>query len=86
MLEENDVPTTSLKGCLRARPYSFGYDGIQNSHESTRRRSNFRFNVLADDMIDIADGGANDWIERDGPDGDKVRVFDPENFRRPSSR
>jgi hypothetical protein len=24
---------------------------------------------------------ANDWIERDGPDGKKVRVFDNENFR-----
>jgi hypothetical protein len=37
---------------------------------------------LADDMIDIADGRANDWIERDGPDGEKVRVSDDENFRR----
>jgi hypothetical protein len=31
-------------------------------------------------MIDIADGGANDWIERDGPDGDKVRVFDKQQI------
>jgi hypothetical protein len=33
-------------------------------------------------MIDIADGRTNDWIERDGPDGEKVRVSDDENFRR----
>jgi hypothetical protein len=33
-------------------------------------------------MVDIADDRANDRIEREGPDGKKVRVFDPENFRR----
>jgi terminase small subunit-like protein len=38
--------------------------------------------LVADDMIDIADGRTNDWIERDGPDGEKVCVSDDENFRR----
>jgi hypothetical protein len=33
-------------------------------------------------MVDIADGRANDWIEREGPDGKMVRVFDHQNFRR----
>ena len=33
-------------------------------------------------MIDIADGRANDLIERDGPEGKKARVSDDENFRR----
>ena len=33
-------------------------------------------------MVDIADGRANDRIEREGPDGKKVRVSDDENFRR----
>ena len=42
----------------------------------------FQIECLADDMIDIADDRANDWIERESPDGKKVRVFDPENFRR----
>ena len=37
---------------------------------------------LADDMIDIADGRTNDSIEPEEPDGPKIRVFDPENFRR----
>jgi hypothetical protein len=37
---------------------------------------------LADEMVDIADDRANDWIERQGPDGEKVRVSDDENFRR----
>ena len=33
-------------------------------------------------MIDIADDCSKDWIEREGPDGKKFRVFDHENFRR----
>jgi hypothetical protein len=33
-------------------------------------------------MIDIADDCSKDWIEREGPDGKKFRVFDYENFRR----
>jgi hypothetical protein len=41
----------------------------------------FQCQCLADDMVDIADGRANDWIEHEGPDGKKVRVFNPENFR-----
>jgi Bacteriophage Sf6, terminase small subunit-like len=41
----------------------------------------FQIQWLADKMIDIADDRANDWIEREGPDGKKVRVFNPENLR-----
>jgi hypothetical protein len=41
----------------------------------------FQIQWLADEMVDIADDRANDWIERDGPDGKKVRVFDNENLR-----
>jgi hypothetical protein len=33
-------------------------------------------------MVHIADGRANDAIERDEPEGKKVRVADDENFRR----
>jgi hypothetical protein len=42
----------------------------------------FQYQSLADEMVDIADNRANDWIEREGPDGKKVRVSDDENFRR----
>jgi len=42
----------------------------------------FQCQCLADDMVDIADGRANDWIEREGTNGKTVRVFDPENCRR----
>jgi Bacteriophage Sf6, terminase small subunit-like len=41
----------------------------------------FQIQWLADEMVDIADDRANDWIEHEGPDGKKVRVFDPENIR-----
>ena len=42
----------------------------------------FQIQWLADEMVDIADDRANDWIESEGPDGKKLRVFNPENFRR----
>jgi transposase-like protein len=42
----------------------------------------FQIQWLADEMVDIADDRASDWIEREGPDGKKIRVFDNENFRR----
>jgi hypothetical protein len=29
----------------------------------------------------IFDDSASDWVEREGPDGNIVRVFDHENFR-----
>jgi len=45
----------------------------------------FQIQCLADETIDIADD-ASDWIERDGPDGKKVRVFDPENFGQSKQR
>jgi len=41
-----------------------------------------QFQFLADDMIDIADGRADDRIERDEPDGKQVRMSGDENFRR----
>ena len=37
---------------------------------------------LLGEKLDIADDCSKDWIEREGPDGKKFRVFDHENFRR----
>jgi hypothetical protein len=37
---------------------------------------------LLGEKLDIVDDRSNDWIEREGPDGKKFRVFDHENFRR----
>jgi hypothetical protein len=42
----------------------------------------FQIQWLADEMVDIADDRANNWIERDGPNGKTVRVLNPENCRR----
>jgi hypothetical protein len=41
-----------------------------------------QIDYLLGDMLDIADDCSKDWIEREGPDGKKFRVFDHENFRR----
>jgi hypothetical protein len=41
-----------------------------------------QIDCLRGDMLDIADDCSKDWIEREGPDGKKFRVFDHENFRR----
>jgi len=41
-----------------------------------------QIDCLLGDMLDIADDCSKDWIEREGPDGKKFRVFDYENFRR----
>jgi hypothetical protein len=41
-----------------------------------------QIDCLLGDMLDIADDCSKDWIEREGPDGKKFRVFDHENFRR----
>jgi hypothetical protein len=34
----------------------------------------FQIQWLADEMVDVADGRANGWIEREGPNGKTVRV------------
>ena len=41
-----------------------------------------QIDCLLGNMLDIADDCSKDWIEREGPDGKKFRVFDHENFRR----
>jgi hypothetical protein len=37
---------------------------------------------LADEILEIADDTSNDWIEREGPDGKKYRVSNPDGLRR----
>ena len=37
---------------------------------------------LLDEALEIADDSTNDWIDREGPDGKKYRVFNPDNIRR----
>ena len=53
--------------------------GFRQKYTSAKQ---FQIQWLVEGTIDIADDRANDWIEREGPDGKKVRVFDPENIRR----
>ena len=37
---------------------------------------------LMDEILEIADDNSNDWTEREGPDGKKYRVFNPDSVRR----
>ena len=41
---------------------------------------------LADDIIDIADDGTQDWVEREGPNGTKRLVADHDRIKRDRSR
>jgi hypothetical protein len=44
------------------------------------------YQKMADDLLDIADDGRNDWIERETKDGKTIRVVDHENVRRSQLR
>jgi hypothetical protein len=35
---------------------------------------------LVDEILEIADDSSNDWIDREGPDGSKYRVFNPDSI------
>src|SRR4029077_21186793 len=41
---------------------------------------------LMDESLEIADDSSNDWIDREGPDGKKYRVFNPDSIRRSKLR
>jgi hypothetical protein len=41
---------------------------------------------LMDEILEIVDDRTNDWIEREGPDGKKYRVFNPDSVRRSKLR
>jgi hypothetical protein len=41
---------------------------------------------LMDEILEIADDSSNDWIDREGADGKKYRVFNPDSIRRSKLR
>jgi hypothetical protein len=41
---------------------------------------------LMHESLEIADDSSNDWIDREGPDGKKYRVFNPDGIRRSKLR
>ena len=41
---------------------------------------------LMDEILEIADDSSNDWIDREGSDGKKHRVFNPDSIRRSKLR
>ena len=36
---------------------------------------------LMDEILEIVDDSSNDWIDAEGPDGKKYRVFNPDSIR-----
>lgn len=55
------------------------------SGQFTRARS-LGFEAMAEETLDIADDGSNDWTERVRRDGSKEEVFDREHVLRSSLR
>ena len=41
---------------------------------------------LMDDVLEIADDSSNDWIDGEGPDGKRYRVFNPDSIRQSKLR
>ena len=41
---------------------------------------------LMDESLEIADDSSNDWIDAEGPDGKKYRVFNPDSIRQSKLR
>lgn len=37
---------------------------------------------MADEILEIADDGTNDWVERQNKDGSSYRAFDQEHYQR----
>jgi hypothetical protein len=42
--------------------------------------------ALMDESLEIADDSSNDWIDAEGPDGKKYRVFNPDSVRQSKLR
>jgi hypothetical protein len=41
---------------------------------------------LMDEILEIADDSSNDWIDGEGPDGKRYRVFNPDSIRQSKLR
>ena len=41
---------------------------------------------LVDEILEIADDSSNDWIDGEGPDGKRYRVFNPDSIQRSKLR
>lgn len=54
-------------------------DGFATHYARARERGYLR---LADELLEIADDGTNDWVERQNKDGSTQTVFDAEHYQR----
>jgi hypothetical protein len=72
---------------MPARSTIFGW--LEEHEEFARRYTlarQIQIEDLLDEILEIADDSSNDWIEREGPDGKKYRVFNPDSLRRSKLR
>jgi hypothetical protein len=51
-----------------------------SSHYATAREIGYR--RMADELLEIADDGTNDWVKRQRQDGSTETVFDAEHYQR----
>ena len=59
------------------------HEDFAKTYELARR---MQIEDLVDESLEIADDSSNDWIDREGPDGKKYRVLNPDSIRRSKLR
>ena len=72
---------------MPARSTIFGW--LEEHQEFAKRYSlarRIQIEDLLEEILEIADDSSNDWIERQGPDGKKYRVFNRDALRRSKLR
>jgi len=58
----------------------------QNFQERYARAMEVRAERFAEELLEIADDGTNDWMSRQGDDGETIRVLDHEHVQRSKLR
>jgi hypothetical protein len=59
------------------------HEGFARSYTLARQ---IQIEDLMDEILEIADDSSNDWIDREGPDGKRYRVVNPDSIRRSKLR
>ena len=72
---------------MPARSTIFGWlDEHEEFARSYTLARQIQIEDLMDEILEIADDSSNDWIDREGPDGKKYRVFNPDSIRQSKLR
>ena len=76
--QDANMPAKSTIFCLLEEHQDFA-----RSYTLARQ---IQIEALMDEILEIADDSSNDWIDREGPNGKKYRVFNPDSIRRSKLR